>query len=88
MPHYRVTDTGLMIPVVDSSKGEPRFKCTVITGSRDGENTLCGKPFWEAGRLRAPCGPLLGGACGRDPQGRPFPADAGVLRSGGRDTGR
>lgn len=48
MPHFKVTESGLMIPVIDSSKGEPRFKCTVIVKSVDGENTLCGKPFWIA----------------------------------------
>lgn len=47
MPHYRVTETGLMVPVIDSSKGEPRFKCTVITGSHDGENSYCGKAFHD-----------------------------------------
>jgi hypothetical protein len=47
MPHYRVTESGLMIPVVDSSQGEPRFKCTVITGVDDGENRYCGKAFHD-----------------------------------------
>jgi uncharacterized C2H2 Zn-finger protein len=45
-PHFRISETGLYIPVVDSSKGEPRFKCTVIVKHRDGENTYCQKPFW------------------------------------------
>lgn len=53
MPHYKVTESGLMIPVVDSSKGEPRFKCTVITSTKDGEHTYCQKPFWDAASYEA-----------------------------------
>jgi hypothetical protein len=39
--------SGFYIPVVDSSQGEPKFKCTVITGVDDGENRYCGKAFHD-----------------------------------------
>jgi hypothetical protein len=47
MPHFKITESGFYIPVVDSSQGEPKFKCTVITGVDDGENQYCGKAFHD-----------------------------------------
>jgi hypothetical protein len=31
----------------------PRFRCTVIVNHDDGENTICGEPFWSVEALAA-----------------------------------
>lgn len=45
---FKVTDTGLYVFVPDDR--EPRFTCTTIVASQDGEHRLCGERFADEGK--------------------------------------